>query len=103
VSGAPQLAELYKTSLSAAKNVELLHLNLDSDDGSMAGFMTKGGFTFPGMTEAKWKKIKMFEELAPSGVPGYKLVDASGKVIAEGGAAKEKAKELAGGTATKSE
>lgn len=93
------MAEYYNTSLAKAPKVELLHLNLDSDEGAMAGFMKKGEFAFPGIPEAKWSKIKAFKDIAPGGVPSYKLVDATGKVIADGTAAKEKAKELAGESA----
>ena len=65
----------------------------------MAGFMKAGPFTFPGIPEAKWKKQKLLNDMAPSGVPHYKLVDSTGKIIAEGNEAKEKAKELAGSAA----
>jgi len=92
------LAEYYNTSLAKAAKVELIHLNLDSDEGAMAKFMKDGAFAFPGIPQAKWEKIGAFKDIAPSGVPSYKLVDATGKVIAEGAAAKKKAEELAGGT-----
>jgi hypothetical protein len=37
--------------------------------------------------------------MAPKGIPNYKLLDATGKIIAEGEEAKTKAKELAHGKA----
>lgn len=97
------MAEYYNTSLAKATKVELIHLNLDSDESAMAKFMKDGAFAFPGIPQAKWEKIKTFKEIAPRGVPSYKLVDATGKVIAEGAEAKSKAKELSGGTESSSE
>jgi hypothetical protein len=53
-------------------------------------------FKFPGVPQAKWKKEDIFKPMDPSGIPNYKLVDAQGKVLAEGEEAKARARELAG-------
>ena len=74
-------------------------MNCDNDDSGMAKFMQEGPFAFPAVPEAKWKKIKFIAELYTGGVPNYKLVDATGKVIADGAAAQAKAKERAGASA----
>jgi hypothetical protein len=49
--------------------------------------------------QGKWQKEKVFAAMAPKGIPNYKLLDATGKIIAEGEEAKTKAKELAHGKA----
>lgn len=99
MKAAPQFAEYYNTSLASAKNVELVHMNCDNDDSGMVTFMKEGPFAFPAVPKAKWKKIDFIAKLYTGGVPNYKLVDATGKVIADGAAAQAKAKELAGAAA----
>ena len=91
------MAESYKSKVATAKNVEFVHISCDNDEAAMKGFMKDMGFTFPAVTRAKAAKIDRLEELSPSGIPNYKLLDATGKVIAEGSEAKHKAEELAAG------
>ena len=95
---APHLAEAYDESISKGKNIEVVHLSCDQDDAGMLSFVTDMKFNFPAVASAKWRKEKIFEPMAPSGIPNYKLVDAEGNVIAEGESAKSKAKELAAGS-----
>jgi thiol-disulfide isomerase/thioredoxin len=79
---APHLAEAYDETISKGKNIDVVHLSCDQDEDGMVSF--------------KWSKEKIFKPMAPKGIPNYKLVDAEGKIIAEGEEAKSKAKELAG-------
>lgn len=95
---APKLAEAYDETISKGKNIEVIHLSCDQDEAGMISFMKDMKFNFPGIAKAKWEKETVFKEMAPSGIPNYKLLDASGKIIAEGDEAKHKAAELAGGT-----
>lgn len=102
---APHLAEAYDETISKGKNIEVVHLSCDQDEAGMTSFMKDMKFNFPGIAKAKWEKEKVFKDIAPSGIPNYKLLDATGKVIAEGEGAKTKAKELAnasGGSAATS-
>ena len=91
--------EYYNEKIAKAPNVELVHINLDQDEAGMKKFMGDFSMPFPAVPSAKADKIKLLAPLAPKGVPSYKLVDAEGKVIAEGPEAKSKAAELAAGTA----
>ena len=91
------MAETYKSKVAEAKNVEFIHISCDNDEAAMKGFIKDVGFTFPAITRAKAAKIERLKELSPSGIPNYKLLDSTGKVIAEGAGAKDKASELAAG------
>lgn len=97
---APHLAEAYDETISKGKNIEVVHLSCDQDEDGMVSFMGDMKFKFPGVPQDKWSKEKIFKPMAPKGIPNYKLVDAEGKIIAEGEEAKSKAKELAGKGAT---
>lgn len=100
---APHLAEAYDETISKGKNIEVVHLSCDQDEEGMISFMKDMKFTFPGVPQAKWEKEAIFKPMAPKGIPNYKLVDADGKIIAEGEEAKSKAKELASGGAKEEE
>lgn len=92
---APQLASAYDETLSKGKNIEVVHLSCDQDEPGMISFVTGMKFNFPVVPRSKWVNEKIFQPMAPKGIPNYKLVDADGKILAEGEAAKSKAKELA--------
>lgn len=92
---APHLAEAYDETISKGKNIEVVHLSCDQDAPGMLSFVTDMKFKFPAVASDKWRKEKIFKPMEPTGIPNYKLVDSEGKVIAEGEAAKAKAKELA--------
>jgi hypothetical protein len=85
----------YNNKLAKAKNVEVIHMNLDQDEASMTAYAKSFNFPFPVVPGDKGEKMKILSKLAPSGVPGYKLVDSAGSVVAEGHAAWDKAAELA--------
>jgi thiol-disulfide isomerase/thioredoxin len=97
VKAAPHLAEAYDETISKGKGIEVIHLSCDQDEAGMISFMKDMKFNFPGIPKGKWEKESLFKGMAPSGIPNYKLVDATGKIIAEGEEAKTKAKELAHG------
>ena len=94
---APHLAEAYDTDISKGKNIEVVHLSCDQTKDKMTEFMTDMKFTFPGVPQDVWSKEKVLADLRSNSIPSYKLVGSSGKLIAEGEAAKAKAKELAAG------
>ena len=91
--------EYYNEKIAKATNVELVHISCDQDEAGMKKFMGDASMPFPAVPAAKADKIKLLAPLSPKGIPNYKLVDAGGKVIAEGEEAKHKAAELAAGTA----
>lgn len=91
--------EYYNEKIAKATNVELVHISCDQDEAGMKKFMGDASMPFPAVPASKADKIKLLEPLSPKGIPNYKLVDAEGKVIAEGAEAKTKAAELAAGTA----
>lgn len=98
-AAAPHLAEAYDADIASSKTVEVVHLSCDQDEAGMISFMKDMKFNFPGVPQGKWQKEKVFAAMAPKGIPNYKLLDATGKIIAEGEEAKTKAKELAHGKA----
>jgi hypothetical protein len=87
------------SDIASSKTVEVVHLSCDQDEAGMISFMKDMKFNFPGVPQGKWQKEKVFAAMAPKGIPNYKLLDATGKIIAEGEEAKTKAKELAHGKA----
>ncbi len=91
--------EFYNEKIAKATNVELVHISCDQEEADMKKFMADSGMAFPAVPSDKADKIKALAPLSPKGIPNYKLVDAEGKVIAEGEAAKKQAAELAAGTA----
>jgi nucleoredoxin len=93
---APHLAGLYDQTISRGTNIEVIHLSCDSDAAGMTSFMKEMKLNFPAIPLEKWRKEKVFTDIEPKAVPTCKLVDSSGKVIAEGEEAEMKAKELAG-------
>jgi thiol-disulfide isomerase/thioredoxin len=95
---APQLAKDYNETISRGKNIEAVHLNCDQTPDKMLEFMSDMKLTFPGIPLDQWQKDKLLKSMEPAQLPHYKLVDAAGMVIAEGEAAKSKARELAGGS-----
>jgi nucleoredoxin len=97
-AAAPALAEAYDHTIAKAKNVEVVHLSCDQDEADMISFMKDMKFNFSAVPGDKWRKDKLFSSMAPRGIPNYKLLDASGKIIAEGEEAKAKAKQLSAGS-----
>lgn len=90
---------LYDNKLAAAKNVELVHISCDQDEAGMKKFMGGHNLKCPVIDAATADKIKVLKDLSPRGIPNYKLVDASGKLLAEGSDAKHKAEEFAAAAA----
>lgn len=96
---APKLAELYDAKVASATNVEFVHVSCDLDEAKMKEFMKDMKFKFPAVPMTKAGKIKILDDMKPSSIPTYKLLDSAGKVIAQGDEAKHKAEELAAATA----
>jgi spermidine/putrescine-binding protein len=89
--------EFYNTKIAQAKNVEVVHMNLDQNEAAMKQWILNNKLSYPVVVPEKARKIKLLEPLSPKGVPNYKLVDSDGNMIAEGEEAKHKAEELAAG------
>lgn len=91
---APQFATEYDESLAKKTSVATILLSCDESRERMQEFMNDMKLNFPAMMLERWQRVKLLKALEPPHVPAWKLVDASGTVIAEGEAAKTKAKEL---------
>lgn len=92
---APGLVKLYDETLASSPRVELLHVSCDETREGMKSFMDKHKMKFPALEAADAARVKLLKPLAPSGIPNYKLLDANGKLIAEGHEAMKKAEEIA--------
>ena len=89
------MAESYKTELEGRANVELVHVSRDSSEGDMERFFEPADPTFAAVRFSRVDSLKVAMQHYGNGVPHYVLVDADGKLLAEGKEASfAKAKQL---------
>lgn len=89
----PQLVAKYNKEIAGNDSIELIHASFDSDDKSAGAWAKKSHFTWPTVMERNLEKAGLVKY--SQGVPTYVVVDANGKVVAEGkDAVSKKIKEI---------
>ena len=92
--------EYYKKEIATNDNVELIWASADQSEDAMETWATKEKFPWPTVKFKSARKIDPINDARPRGVPGYVLMDAEGKVLAQSAGSsqpvKSKIKELTG-------
>ena len=81
--GAPQLVAQYKEQVAKHPSVEMIHVSLDFNKAKAEAWAAEEQFPWPTIAMDKIEQAGI-KDLTPQEAPSYKLVDLTGKVVAQG-------------------
>jgi hypothetical protein len=82
--------EYYNKVMATNREIEVIHYNHDYNEKAMEGFMIDFSFPWPAIAYKERENAKIITSLYGDEVPSYTLIDAGGRVLANGKEAAEK-------------